>query len=223
MKYHAKTGKFLWLWIPVTTASSLVGIVSGFVGGFIIALCGTAIPRHFLEPGQEGILVGSLLGGALIGTIIGISQGLVLRKYFPRIRYWIIASIFYSTISFQLIVQSRHFWLRNDKFITVQETFWQSIISGLVVGTIAGIVQWFALIAQFPEDSRWKTVSFVWVLVSPLSMIMSFPFLDFGDFYTIFNGGFDEKTILFVGGLAIYSTLTGLALLWLIKQRRTSI
>lgn len=218
MKHSSKTGNFLWLWILVTTVSSLVGILSGVLGGFIIALFIPPRTIGLLQINPTSALVGFLLGGALAGVIVGISQGLVLRKYFPRIRYWIGASIIYGTIGLGFVLQSRSIASRH--YMTEKEIFWQSITAGLIVGTIAGILQWFALIAQFPQDSRWRKVSSIWVLVSPLSMAISFPLLYFGELLSLYVGGeFNNKILLFVGGLAIYASITGLALLWLLKQR----
>jgi hypothetical protein len=218
MKHSAKISNLLWLWIPVTIVSALGGLSSGSFGGFIIALLTPPGPIGILQPNPTGNFVGSLLGGAFAGGIIGISQASILKKYFPRIRYWILASIISGAFGLNFFFHSRY--TGNNQDMTEIENFGQSIMSGLVIGTIAGILQWFALIAQFPQDYRWKKVSFIWVLVSSLSMALSFLLLYFvRDISFYIAGKFHFETFLLVGGLVIYATLTGFGLLWLLKQR----
>jgi hypothetical protein len=220
MKKRPSLWQFWFLWVLVTTASGFVGVSSGVLVYAVVAFL--SYSSLGAPPSLEGILIGSGLGGLITGAILGISQALVLRKYFYRIRDWIVASMTYGAISLMLTVwQMNAAWSKG--WINTGEIWSKSLLLGAVAGAIAGFLQWLVLRSQLPQASRQKTA--IWLLISPLSMMCSFPLLLFGDgsfAFNLFSPFFKLELghLMYLGGFMLYAAMTGFGLVWLLRQRR---
>lgn len=214
MKKHPILWKFWLIWVIVSATSGFMGVSCGSVVRVVIAFI--SAPGLVKTVSTEGLLISSFLGGMITGAIVGILQALVLRKYFFHIRHWIIGSIAYSAIAMLIIWQMQP-WEGGANVIWLK-----SLSLGAIVGTIAGFVQWLALRYHFTQASQRKTV--IWLLISPLSMMCSFPLLFFGDADFVFNLSspffiLEPRIFMYLGGFILYSAITGLGLVWLLKQR----
>ncbi|WP_055076629.1 hypothetical protein [Pseudanabaena sp. 'Roaring Creek'] len=214
MNKHPILWKFWLIWVIVSATSEFIGVSCGLLAVATIAFIST--PGLGKMVSSEGLLISSLLGGIITGAIIGIFQVLVLRKYFSHIKYWITGSIAYSAVAMSIIWQMKP-WEGASNVIWLK-----SLSIGVIVGAIVGFVQWQALSPHFTQASRRKPV--LWFLISPISMMCSFPLLFFGDadfVFNLFSPFFilEPRIFIYLGGFILHAAITGLCLVWLLQQR----
>jgi hypothetical protein len=213
MKKHPILWRFWLIWVIVSATSGFIGVSCGLLVCVFIAFIST--PGLGKTASPESLLISSFLGGMLTGAIVGTVQAVVLRKYFAQIRYWITGSIAYSAIAMSIIWHMQP-WEGGSNVIWLK-----SLSIGAIVGAMAGFVQWQALYHHFTPASRRKTI--IWLLISPFSMMCSFPLLFFGDAAFVFDlfSPFlipEPRIFMYLGGFILYAAITGLGLVWLLKQ-----
>ncbi|MEA5508583.1 hypothetical protein VB715_02280 [Crocosphaera sp. UHCC 0190] len=174
----------------------------------VVTLAGFLLSLIWLEIGEPPDL--GTLQGTIGGTIIGLSQALILSRWLPQAWLWILATL----IAWGLLAGSQFGaigWVapRTD-LITVRLTM--GIILGGMTGLWVGFWQWLVIKQAFDQSYRWILMSgFSWAVGLSLGWII---------------GGFLRSvTHLFLGevvGLAIAWMLvglqTGLTLALLLKK-----
>jgi hypothetical protein len=181
-----------WLFWLQWSLASIMGMFVGFFMGFIIA---------GLTHGVLGGRFAHAILGIVLGIGIGAMQWLVLRRRLSRTGWWILATVAvgYTIVhagfmGFSASVNSLNALLR-----------WTGIVA--FGGAVTGVLQWLVLRPQISR-SGW------WVLISTVSWGLSVTVA------RAFSWGVDDADAfgaLIVTG-AILGTVTGAALIWLLRQ-----
>jgi len=99
-----------------------------------------------------GWVLGLVLGGEMgIGILVGLTQWLVLRRYFPGAGWWVLASGI-GWLAGWAIVTSGLIVPPGGGLLT-------SIVTGAVFGVTLGVAQWFVL-------RGWVKLASIWILLS---------------------------------------------------------
>lgn len=137
----------------------------------------------------------------LLGLLAGLLQYLLLRRYLPRIGWWIAA----TAVGWPLVLAVFHLgyaiWpiaLVNSTWPTAEDAL--RGIGFVSVGVVTGLVQWLVLRRRVPRAGWWILANALgWGLVH------------------LIVGEFDSLVVqLFIG--AVPAVVTGLALWWLLAH-----
>lgn len=173
--------RFYWQWI------------AGNVLGFLLSL-------YWLEVGERAALRG--LEGAIGGTVIGLIQWLVLRRWCAQAGWWVLA----STLCWSILGASKLGalgWVVPQTSSTLLRLFY-GLVDGMKMGAILGVGQWLVLRQCF-------TPARAWVLVSILAWAIAL-----GSGWVV-GGWLSAATGLFLG------EVVGLALVWLLMALMTGV
>lgn len=174
----------------------------------VVTLVGFVLSLVWLEIGEPPDL--GTLQGTIGGTLIGLSQALILSRWFPQAWLWILATL----IPWGLLAGSQLGaigWVApRTELLSVRLT--TGILLGGITGTWIGLWQWFILREKFPK-------SYLWIMISGVSWAVG---LSIG---WLVGGIVRSQTHFFLGevvGLGITWTLvglqTGLALRLLLRK-----
>jgi hypothetical protein len=148
----------------------------------------------------------ALFGAAaalLLGILTGSAEWMVLKRYIPRAGWWVAATLGgYIAV---LILTS----LSNVLGIGAAMGAPYSIALTVIIGAALGVPQYLVLKEHFP-NSGW------WVLASSIGMLGSL----LGGIYPAHN--IVELVILGATMGAIWGGVTGIALVWLLRNRSTN-
>lgn len=177
----------IWLhWILVT------------FGGFLASL-------FWIEIGEKPDI--GIIQGLIGGTLIGLTQLLVLKRYIFQAGWWVLA----NSLSWGLIGLSTSGWVA-PKTLHILPRLLYGIIDGTQIGLLLGLGQWLVLRKQLPKAWRWIVVS---ILGWSISLAIG---------WTV-GGILRLVTRLFLGeviGLAVtwilVSAITGIALIKLLHD-----
>lgn len=129
----------------------LVNIISfGLVGaGFHNFPLAFAFPLNVLQLGSFRLeaAVAGFFFGFIPALLIGYLQYLILRRYWPLSRWWL--------ISVSLGMGLQHFLA--DGFENARDLTWAVLLSGFVVG----VIQWWLLRPHLSISARWLVLSVV--------------------------------------------------------------
>lgn len=167
--------------------------IGGNILGFLISL-------YWLEVGERAALQG--LEGAIGGTVIGLAQWLVLRRWCPQAGWWILS----STLCWTVLGASKLGalgWVVPQTHSDLLRLFY-GLVDGMKMGAILGVGQWLVLRQCFADAKAWICVSVLaWAIALGSGWVIG------GWLHTI--------TGLFLG------EVIGLALVWLLMALMTGV
>lgn len=140
-------------------------------------------------------------GGVVVGvTVVGALQWLMLRQRMARAAWWIVASLVSGVVAGGVI-----YGVGGDAGFTAEVT--RDLDVGWVVeaglyGAVLGVLQWLVLRRQVALSGLWVVASTVgWIVGDPVCSSL----MDFGALSWVVFG-------------AVYGAITGLVLMWLLRQ-----
>ncbi len=167
--------------------------MGGNVFGFLLSLC-------WIEVGERAALGG--LEGAIGGTVMGLVQWLVLRRWCAQAGWWILA----STLCWSILGVSRLGalgWVVPQTDSALLRLFY-GLMDGMKMGALLGAGQWLVLRQCFAPVRAWILVSILaWAIALGLGWVI-------GGWLRAFTG-------LFLG------EVVGLALVWLLMALMTGV
>ncbi|UCF60619.1 MAG: hypothetical protein JSV37_12770 [Anaerolineaceae bacterium] len=173
-------GFSIWLWWLITCIAGLfIGLTASF---FVYALTNPMLA----DPSQRMYFY---IAFPLAGLTLGFSQWLLIRRYLPQVRRWILANTLSYTLSLIL-------WIFLD-------TFFQSMVDNLgyiniVAVGIASLLLWLIIRRRFLRSLGWALASFIGL---------------FTFFYTIRIVGYDlgqSSGLYIIGDHITFAFSTGL-------------
>lgn len=139
--------------------------------------------------------------GAVIGSSVGIMQWLALRRRINRAGWWILASIIGFAIG----------KLVGDGIAQAIPGAVGFGLSGAAIGASLGIAQWVVL-RRHLAHAGW------WVLASVLAWAMGWAIINLVD--EAAGGPIGTAYLIGATGAAVAGVITGISLIWLLRQRR---
>ncbi len=140
-------------------------------------------------------------GGVVVGvTVVGALQWLMLRRQLAGAAWWIVASLVSGVVAGGVI-----YGVGGDAGFTAEVT--RDLDVGWVVeaglyGVVLGVLQWLVLRRQVALSGLWVLASTVgWIVGDPVCSSL----MDFGALSWVVFG-------------AVYGAITGLVLMWLLRQ-----
>ena len=184
--------------------------------GLGIVIGAGAIASTLTEPVAIGLLH---LVGALVGTVIGVAQWLVLRPYIRHPNRWIIVTIVGAMVGWMVGVKASVFLALvtglGTRGLSLSIFFEGVLLLGAWVGLMLGFAQWFVLQANLPGAGWWIPANIVaWALG------LAVAFLGIG---MAKQAGWDAIALAgtgFAGILsgAVVGAITGAVLVWLMRS-----
>lgn len=194
------------LWVIATATAWFAGIFD----------LSNASAQTYLEIAR--LLPVYLLDGLLIGSVAGIGQALILRRFMPKISHWFWATTLGYALAFPVsliltvLIPAIAFPLQGEKFLPFagSSTMTIYLTNSLFWGAfIIGVAQWQVLkqIVQKPNAKK----AALWIFSSWLGCGLGI--FARGWLWNVHLAGSDRVVIGIVIGM-----MTGLALLILLKQ-----
>ena len=140
-------------------------------------------------------------GGVVVGvTVAGVLQWLVLRQRMDRAAWWIVASLVSGVVAGGVI-----YGVGGDAGFSAEvagdlDVGW--VVEAGLYGAVLGVLQWLVLRGQVALSGLWVVASIVgWVVGDPVCSSL----IGFGTLSWVVFG-------------AVYGAITGLVLVWLLRQ-----
>ena len=140
-------------------------------------------------------------GGVVVGvTVAGVLQWLVLRQRMARAAWWIVASLVSGIVAGGVI-----YGVVGDAGFSAEvardlDVGW--VVEAGLYGVVLGMLQWLVLRGQVALSGLWVLASTVgWIVGDPVCSSL----MDFGALSWVVFG-------------AVYGAITGLVLVWLLRQ-----
>jgi len=172
---------FVLKWIGMTAVGSLAGILLGIV----------------THP-----FIGEIFAFTFFGLLLGVSQWILLRKFFEKAVFWIVI----NTVGFPLALFIHNAF--ESYFIRGFEYIASKLIPIVIFGLIIGIIQWLVINRTLQQSAWWIIANFIaWPL--PMALLL-------------FYGPILGETIMFllyylISGI-VSGGITGLILFLLLKE-----
>lgn len=151
-----------WFFYPAWVVLSVISIpISWWVGWAIMSQIVKVVGGTIIVGGQRHITEDYLFSYILIpllGLITGLLQYLLLRRYLPRMAWWIGATVV-GWLLFAVV-------LFLVSFFASFPTNVSPAFAGLLIGGAIGLAQWFGLRQRLPH-------SVLWILISALGWGMA--------------------------------------------------
>lgn len=179
-----------WRFWLLWVLASTVGSLAGFFVGFVV---GAVVEEILPNYGSAAIAAG-------VGAGVGILQWFVLRWRVSRSGWWVLASILGLAVA--AVLGTAVALAGGDP-----TTPWGFAGVLVVGGAMAGLMQWFVLRRQVSR-AGW------WVLASTVGWAVSGPVLGLSAQY----GMYFSPLVVSLGGGVGLGAVTGLALVWLLRQ-----
>jgi hypothetical protein len=180
------------LGLPRTTAERNLGLqwVVAVVIGWAIGF--------FVCEWLEGFLSTAFIDGLVIGTAVGISQGIVLRKRIAPVVPWVVLSI----VGFGI---GKFF---SDSVGRAAPGPLGMVLGGAVIGLSAGVAQWLILRRRFPQAG-------LWIGANVLGWAAGWSLISSAD-----GSDLSVAVVYAVGaaGAVLVGIITGIALIALVRQ-----
>ena len=140
-------------------------------------------------------------GGVVVGvTVAGVLQWLVLRQRMDRAAWWIVASLVSGVVAGGVIYGVGGDAGFSAEVATDLDVGW--VVEAGLYGAVLGVLQWLVLRGQVALSGLWVVASIVgWVVGDPVCSSL----MDFGALSWVVFG-------------AVYGAITGLVLVWLLRQ-----
>ncbi len=153
-----QAGWRFWLfWVIMTNIGFFLGL---WVGGIFAGL---------VEPGIGQLadkLIQNTLGALIVGGLMGLAQGLVLRRHGFNGAWWTVAT---SLGWAGGIFIAGYLIFSLDSTIQTNDFFRWIVPAAFIAGAVVGIPQWGVLSRRLPSVGWW------WILVSALGWGIQFP------------------------------------------------
>ena len=165
----------------------VIATVAGWAVGFFLCEALKAFVSTFL------------VDGLIIGTFIGIAQGLVVRRRIAPMRWWVLASI----AGFGVGLAAGEALALN---LSAQVA---GVLTGVIIGTALGIAQWLVL-------RRRLTQAWWWVLANIAAWGVGWPLIRLVD-----DSAATPILIIYVvgaAGAAVAAIITAIALISLMRH-----
>jgi hypothetical protein len=205
----SQVGWGFWLqWLLASTVGWFVGFIISWLLAAIIL--GEDNGINVLK-----LILGYFMGGAALGSVVGLMQWLVLRRQVSRAGWWVLA----SAAGFAVVGGGGYgaadvvfdYLIGWGGVSSLTNILGRTVVVALG-GAVAGILQWLVLQSQVSRAGWWVLASTVgW----GLCMAMAFSGLSLleSDIET-----FIPTLLLLVGGGVVLGAVTGGALVWLLRQ-----
>ena len=173
MKDFRKPDRTLYLGWVVGTATS---IPIGFIVFFIIIFLIMRVIGNTMQVGDqtgptEDVIMGYILV-PILGLSIGCLQWLVLRRYLPRMGWWILATCLGMLLALEISDPLRS--LITSLEIEIDSDYWDFILTMILIGGSIGLLQWFVLRKHVSRASWWVPANVIgWVLSFGSVFVMS--------------------------------------------------
>jgi hypothetical protein len=196
----SQVGWSFWLYWVLFSAA---GIILGFLIGFALA---SIITGDNIEIGVlRGIFGYSMLGAGL-GSMVGLMQRIVLRRYVSRSGWWVLASTAGFAVAFGggYVVAVVALGYSDEGLGNLDMLLGYTVVVA-IGGAVTGILQWWVLRGKVSRAGWWVVASTVgW----GLSMVAA------GIIEVVLAAGFFAPPAagVLLGGI------TGGALVWLLRQ-----
>ncbi len=155
--------KIRWGFFLTWALATLFGIVVGFAVFFIVM---SALGESGALPANSSISnsLASLIFTCCFGTVIGLAQGSVLRRFGHKSGIWILATLLGFLVSAPVL-------LRQSGWFGPVITSIGILRMTAALGIVLGIVQWFILSKKVDRAVLWIGVSLIsWVLAGLAGM-----------------------------------------------------
>jgi hypothetical protein len=130
----------------------------------------------------------------LVGALLGLGQWFVLRRYLPRIEWWVIASFLGYAVGYSLVLVP---------IPAVDEFGPAKLVLGL--GSTLGILQWLTLRGRVPQAGWWIIISLAgWALAIALPGVL-------------YLTGLYVEPFDLVAALLMPAAVTGAGMVWLLQ------
>jgi hypothetical protein len=146
---------------------------------------------------------GYFIGLLLIPISLGIAQSLVLREILPGLSLWAVVTILGCLVGglcFSLLLS----FTAGSSGILL---YLQFLIALLAFGSSVGLAQWLRLRSQLARAHWWILANMIAVPLAAIPQLAAF--------YLLSTLG---QAIIYTGSGAIYATVTGVCLIWLITE-----
>lgn len=180
-----------WKW----SLSNSIGYPLGFLVVFLIS-------QYFRSSSDLIITLAFVIPFAGLGSIVGLFQWIVLRKYFPNSGFWILGSG--AGYCFGVLVSTPLFLIFEDRTVSNEAVL---ALSGIIMGISIGLFQWLVL-KRYVPNAQW------WILVNTVSfgLMPSLFFLVLGDGWISSSSTFVQIGICLGASFFIYIISSGILL-----------
>lgn len=164
MKDYRKPDRTLYLgWVVVTASGLAIGFIVSFIIIFLIMrVIGNTIQVGDLTAPTEDVIMGYILV-PILGLSIGCLQWLVLRRYLPRMGWWILATCLGMLLANRISDPLRSLVTSLD--FEIDSDYLDIIFTTILIGGSIGLLQWFVLRKHVSRVSWWIPANVIgWVL-----------------------------------------------------------
>lgn len=123
-------------------AATAIGITIGYV----VAL----YPGNYVHK-YTGFIYGSIVTGSIVGGVLGVAQGLLLKGKIPRVSIWIVSNMIGFALGLAL----------SGTISGVGNLYISGILAGSLVGVSIGLIQGACLRIGFRKTLMWTIATFV--------------------------------------------------------------
>jgi hypothetical protein len=193
MKDYRKPDKTLYLgWVAVTATSLPIGFIVSFIITFLLMrVIGNTIQVGDLTAPTEDVIMGYYLV-PILGLSIGCLQWFVLRRYLPRMGWWILATCLGMLLALEISDPLRS--LITSLEIEIDSDYWDFILTMILIGGSIGLLQWFVLRKHVTRASWWIPANVIgWILSFGSVFVMT----------RIFTSGNASSTFMEITAMAL--------------------
>jgi hypothetical protein len=193
MKDYRKPDRILYLgWVAVTATSLPIGFIVSFIITFLIMqVIGNTIQVGDLTAPTEDVIMGYYLV-PILGLSIGCLQWFVLRRYLPRMGWWILATCLGMLLALEISDPLRS--LITSLEIEIDSDYWDFILTMILIGGSIGLLQWFVLRKHVTRASWWIPANVIgWILSFGAVFVMT----------RIFTSGNASSTFMEIAAMAL--------------------
>ena len=193
----SETGRLDWKfwlwWIVASIGSAIVFLIVMFPLNLLFA---QIAPDQSAAPPLALSVALTAISSAVMGALFGLAQWLVLRRFLPAMRAWVLATAIGYVLVFGLIPLI-HF----DAIPQLGGTF-----AFLMFGVVLGVAQWIVLRGRVSQAGWWIAISIAgWVLA----------FLLIGAAYL---SGLYVEPFDMLAAFLVPTIVTGGGMLWLLRR-----
>ncbi|MCC5609804.1 protein kinase [Nostoc sp. CHAB 5834] len=201
MQFPKTQRKFLLWWVLANIAGALITL---YFAQALDVICPAIAPR---------LQIGKIIISPLLSMLFGTMQWLVLRKWFYRTNWWVLATALDTVISYYVI-----FFIYLKLISDSQACF------PIISIPFMGIVQSLAL-RRFVRQAAW------WIIAIPLCSIISgstsgffLKLLELTSYYNFVSINYHPVLVTFteIIRFSIFGLLTGSLLIWLLRFNSTN-
>jgi len=185
--------KFWLWWIVASTGSAIVFLIAMFPLNLLFA---QIVPDQSAAPPLALSVALTAISSGVMGALFGLAQWLVLRRFLPAMRAWVLATAIGYVLVFGLVPL-----IRFDAIPQLGGAF-----AFLMFGVVLGVAQWIVLRGRVAQAGWWIAISIAgWVLA----------FLLIGAAYL---SGLYVEPFDMLAAFLVPTIVTGGGMLWLLRR-----